>query len=156
MYCRILPLTIATPRKLDAKTNAPLECRTRWFCSDTTSYLLNHEIKHYIPYGGHKIFISKDEMKAIKDASPAPGISLVGFRPMSALKDHHNLRTGYFLYPDENEMKGATTAFAALHAKMLQHGSLMSRCGGAIMLLVLIDTACTRMLHIQIGLAWRY
>ena len=43
--------------------------------------------------------ISKDEMKAIKDASPsgASGITLVGFRPRNQLKDDHNLRTSYFL-----------------------------------------------------------
>ena len=31
----------------------------------------------------------------------ASGLQLVGFKPMSALRMHHNLRSSYFVYPDE-------------------------------------------------------
>ena len=48
MFARIMPLTIPTPLKLDAKTNAPLVCKTRWVCEETTAYLLDHQIKYYI------------------------------------------------------------------------------------------------------------
>ena len=39
MYARIMPLTIPTPVHLVATTNAPLVCKTRWFCEDSTEYV---------------------------------------------------------------------------------------------------------------------
>ena len=51
-----------------------------------------------IRYGGQNVFISKEEMAKIKDAGVGNGLTLVGFRPVATLKDHHNLRTG--LCPD--------------------------------------------------------
>ena len=43
----------------------------------------------------------------------------MGFKPRSALKDHHNVRHAYFIYPDEYSIKGSTVAFTALLDRML-------------------------------------
>lgn len=44
------------------------------------------------------------------------GLTLLGFKPLSALKDWHQLSPSRFVYPDERAVKGSTAAFAALHA----------------------------------------
>ncbi len=31
----------------------------------------------------------------------SPGMTLIGFKPKSLIKPYYNLRTSYFLYPDE-------------------------------------------------------
>ena len=67
MYARIMPLTIPTPLKLDAKTNAPLVCKTRWFCAETTTYLLDHQIKYYVPYGGQRVRGRAEHASIIQD-----------------------------------------------------------------------------------------
>lgn len=47
------------------------------------------------------------------------GLQLLGFKPLSSLKDWHQLRTASFLYPAEKARPGSTTAFIALHEALL-------------------------------------
>ena len=48
------------------------------------------------------------------------GLRLLGFKSVSMLKHHHQLRSPTFLYPDERSMPGSTQTFIALHAAMLK------------------------------------
>lgn len=48
-----------------------------------------------------------------------PGLTLLGFKPKSALKVYHNLKHSSFLYPDEHFIQGSTVVFAALLDRML-------------------------------------
>lgn len=43
-----------------------------------------------------------------------PGITLLGFKPRSAIPDWANLRESYFVCPDEQSVKGSTSLFVAL------------------------------------------
>lgn len=46
-------------------------------------------------------------MKKIKSLE-TPGLRLMGFKPRSYLKIYHNYRSSYFLYPDEERVKGSS------------------------------------------------
>ena len=56
------------------------------------------------------------------DAGPrqrTSGFRLLGFKPASTVPEE-NLKPALFIYPEEGVVQGSTTAFAALHAKMLE------------------------------------
>jgi hypothetical protein len=47
-----------------------------------------------------QVYVSKQEVDQVKtSAQPDPGLVLLGFKPMTALKDFHQLRNSTFLYP---------------------------------------------------------
>ena len=52
-------------------------------------------------------------MNKIKNIEP-PGMTLVGFKPKNLIKPHYNLRTSYFLYPDEEHIQGSSQFIDAL------------------------------------------
>lgn len=41
-------------------------------------------------------------------------MTLIGFKPRSLIKPYHNLRTSYFLYPDEEHITGSSQFFHSL------------------------------------------
>ena len=43
------------------------QCQTKWVCDDTGSYLMTHQIKTFLPYGGGRVFLTKEEMASIKN-----------------------------------------------------------------------------------------
>lgn len=47
------------------------------------------------------------------------GLQLLGFKPLSCLKAHHQLRPSTFIYPDEARAPGSATLFIALHDRLL-------------------------------------
>lgn len=51
-----------------------------------------------------------NKIKGIRD----PGIYLIGFKPKKFIKPYHNLRSSYFLYPDEEHVTGSTQFMEAL------------------------------------------
>jgi len=64
-------------------------------------------------------FFEKHELAHIKQLTSPPGLRLMGFKPKSALKVYHHVKHPYFIYPDEKNINGSTTAFAALHRAMI-------------------------------------
>ena len=42
------------------------QCQTKWVCDDTGSYLMTHQIKSFLPYGGARVFLTKEEVASIK------------------------------------------------------------------------------------------
>ncbi len=56
-------------------------------------------------------------MNKIKNLEP-PGMTLVGFKPRSLIKPYHNLRSSYFLYPDEEHIQGSSQFFDALISEL--------------------------------------
>lgn len=79
---------------------------------------MDSQIKNAYGYGGERVIFEKDEITQIKTIDQ-PGFRLMGFKPRSALKLYHNLRTSNFIYPDEKVVKGSTVCFAALLDRML-------------------------------------
>lgn len=106
---------------LDSKTNEPLHTMTQWICQDTGSLLEPYQINKYHMYGGAKVFFKQEEMVEIKTFGD-PGLTLLGFKPMNRLKVYHNLKPPYFLFPDEQTVKGSTVAFNALVTEMSAMG----------------------------------
>jgi ATP-dependent DNA helicase 2 subunit 1 len=37
-----------------------------------------------------------------------PGLKLIGFKSRDKLKIYHNIRHSYFIYPDEDHVKGSS------------------------------------------------
>jgi hypothetical protein len=71
------------------------------FCySQTNNTQTYRQIKQAFPFGGSLVSFSKDEIQSLKISEP-PGITIMGFKDISALKIYHNIRTSSFVYPDE-------------------------------------------------------
>eukprot|EP00978_Attheya_sp_CCMP212_P030320 scaffold111044_cov53-Attheya_sp.AAC.1 len=49
---------------------------------------------------------------------------LIGFQPDTVIPLTHTLEPCYFIYPNEDRMKGSRAAFSALHASMIRKGVL--------------------------------
>lgn len=98
-YQMIRPLTIPSAVQLEAKTNRPLKSATSYTCKELGQTLYENQIGYCHNYGGEKVPITRDDMKKIKNFD-STGLKLMGFKPKSKLKDYHNIRTSYFLYPD--------------------------------------------------------
>jgi ATP-dependent DNA helicase 2 subunit 1 len=64
-----------------------------------------------------KVYVTPEEVRQIKGAGEG-GMTLLGFKPLSCLKQHHQVRNCSFLYPDERSLPGSATAFIALHTAM--------------------------------------
>lgn len=105
------------PVKLNAKQNKKLKTVTKWICEESGKELWPHEIGNYMEYGKEKVKVSKEDTAAIKTFDQ-PGIKLMGFKAKSRLKDYMNIRPAYFLYPDDETVKGSGTAFHALLMSM--------------------------------------
>nr|GLL47705.1 ATP-dependent DNA helicase 2 subunit KU70 [Ipomoea trifida]GMD85477.1 ATP-dependent DNA helicase 2 subunit KU70 [Ipomoea batatas]GME15070.1 ATP-dependent DNA helicase 2 subunit KU70 [Ipomoea batatas] len=60
---------------------------------------------------------SVDELSEIKRVSTGH-LRLLGFKPLSCLKDYHNLRPSTFVFPSDEEMIGSARIFIALHRSM--------------------------------------
>ena len=83
----------------------------------TGEYLSEFDLRTYSDFGGSRAYISKQELAELKrcGTTSEPGLFLLGFKPLDALRPHHNIHSPYFIYPDEDLVEGSTAAFAALH-----------------------------------------
>ena len=63
------------------------------------------------------IKLSVDELSEIKRVSTG-SLRLLGFKPLSCLKDYHNLRPSTFLYPSE-EVPFSSNPFVAMQMSFL-------------------------------------
>ncbi|KAF9362451.1 X-ray repair cross-complementing protein 6 [Mortierella sp. NVP85] len=92
---------------------------TTWICVDTTQYLTPADLKYYWEFGGVKVVFTKEEVAAMKTFGP-PGLALIGFKPRSTVRMHHNISHSMFLYPDEKTYEGSTRAFSSLLKAMAE------------------------------------
>ncbi|RHY29092.1 hypothetical protein DYB32_005447 [Aphanomyces invadans] len=67
-----------SPVNLDAETNVPLQSVTKWLCNHTGSFLTSDQINTYLPYGGHRVYLTKDDMVQIKRFDAAGGEDIAG------------------------------------------------------------------------------
>jgi ATP-dependent DNA helicase 2 subunit 1 len=109
------------PIYLDAPTNTPLKSETKWLCDDTGAYLTPDQIKKYMPYGGTRVYFSRDDIVQIKYYD-VPGLQLLCFKPLSSLPWNANIRSPYFIYPSDAFIEGSATAFLAVLTSMVQRG----------------------------------
>ena len=107
------------PVKLNAKDNRRMKTVTKWICEESGKELWQHELGNYMEYGKEKVKVTKEDMGAIKTFD-APGLKLMGFKSKSRVKDYMNIRPAYFLYPDDEFIRGSAPAFHALLTSMLR------------------------------------
>ncbi|KAI3989530.1 hypothetical protein MKX01_035292 [Papaver californicum] len=123
-YALIRPTVPGTITWLNSVTNEPLKTERSFICADTGA-LVEEPAKRFQPYKrncfSENIKFSTDELAEIKRVSTGH-LQLLGFKPLSCLKDYHNLRPSTFLFPSDEEIIGSTSTFIALHRSMLRLG----------------------------------
>ncbi|KAM6290961.1 X-ray repair cross-complementing protein 6 [Porphyrio hochstetteri] len=107
------------PVKLYRETNEPVKTKTRMFNGKTGSLLLPSDTKRAQTYGNRQIVLEKEETEELKRFDSL-GLFLIGFKPLSMLKQHHHIRPSQFIYPEESIISGSTTLFNALLIKCLE------------------------------------
>lgn len=117
-YALIRPTVPGSITWLDSITNRPLKTERSFICGDTGA-LIHEPPKRFQPYKNENIKFSVDELSEIKRISTGH-LRLLGFKPLSCLKDYHNLRPSTFVYPSDKEVVGSTCIFIALHQSMLR------------------------------------
>jgi ATP-dependent DNA helicase 2 subunit 1 len=103
---------------IDPETKTPLQKKSILVGQQTREIVSPDEIAYQYQYGGEGVNFDKQQINEIRYPY-RPGITLLGFKPQTALEPYHNLAHSYFLYPDEHIIEGSTTAFCALLTKML-------------------------------------
>lgn len=117
-YALIRPTLPGAITWLDSVTNRPLKIERSLICEDTGA-LIEEQPKRFQPYKNENVKFSVDELSEIKRISTGH-LRLLGFKPLSCLKEYHHLRPSTFVYPSDQEMVGSTCIFIALHRSMLQ------------------------------------
>ncbi|KAL8487481.1 hypothetical protein ACS0TY_023519 [Phlomoides rotata] len=117
-YALVRPTNPGAIAWLDSVTNLPIKAERSFFCSDTGA-LLQEPPKYFQTYKNENIMFSADEISEIKRVSTGH-LRLLGFKPLSCLKDYHNLRPSTFVFPSDEEVFGSTCIFVALHSSMLR------------------------------------
>ncbi|XP_042986605.1 ATP-dependent DNA helicase 2 subunit KU70 isoform X2 [Carya illinoinensis] len=117
-YALIRPTLPGAITWLDSVSNRPLKTERSFICSDTGA-LLQEPPKRYQSYKNENITFSAEELSEIKRVTTG-NLHLLGFKPLSCLKDHHNLRPSTFVFPSDEEVIGSTSIFIALHRSMLR------------------------------------
>eukprot|EP00271_Cylindrocystis_brebissonii_P013166 TRINITY_DN32781_c0_g1_i1.p1 TRINITY_DN32781_c0_g1~~TRINITY_DN32781_c0_g1_i1.p1 ORF type:complete len:644 (+),score=134.74 TRINITY_DN32781_c0_g1_i1:202-2133(+) len=123
-YAMIRPALIVKETYVEASSNRPVKTETARICADTGS-VISGPIQRALYYGSQQatILFSPDEIKEVKKIE-GTNLRLLGFKPLSCLKDYHNLAPPVFLYPDDEVIKGSMCAAIALHGAMLQRQSM--------------------------------
>ncbi|KAM4651384.1 X-ray repair cross-complementing protein 6 [Discoglossus pictus] len=106
------------PVKLYRETNEPIKTKTRTFNRETGSLLLPSDTKRSQTYGNRPIVLEKEETEELKRFDD-PGLVLIGFKPVSLLKNHHFIKPSQFVYPEEYLVNGSSTLFHALLTRCL-------------------------------------
>uniref|UniRef100_A0A1J3H951 ATP-dependent DNA helicase 2 subunit KU70 n=1 Tax=Noccaea caerulescens TaxID=107243 RepID=A0A1J3H951_NOCCA len=119
-YALLRPAIPGTITWLDSTTNLPVKVERSYICTDTGA-IMQEPIQRIQPYINQNIKFTTEELSQIKRISTGH-LRLLGFKPLSCLKDYHNMKPSTFLYPSDKEVIGSTRAFIALHRSMLQLG----------------------------------
>ncbi|KAG4106421.1 SPOC like C-terminal domain-containing protein [Neocallimastix lanati (nom. inval.)] len=98
---------------IDDQSGKVADLSTTWVCHDTTQPLFPSDFKYSYIYGGKLVVFTKDELFKIRNFGK-PGLTLLGFKPLSKLKFQYNIKHPYFIYPDENQYIGSYSVFAHL------------------------------------------
>ncbi|KAL4570302.1 hypothetical protein LXL04_025954 [Taraxacum kok-saghyz] len=116
-YALIRPTIPGTITWLDSVTNVPLRAERSFICNDTGS-LIQEPPKRFQTYKNEDIKFSVEELSEIKKVGIG-SLRLLGFKPLSCLKDYYNLKPSTFVFPSDEEVIGSTCIFIALHRSMI-------------------------------------
>ncbi|KAL6774639.1 KU70 [Auxenochlorella protothecoides x Auxenochlorella symbiontica] len=133
MYATMQPATKGQAHWVHAVTNAPLTISSALIDNDTGAvlgempeadmqapklYFPNTKDAHYKYANFPKVYLEPHEIQSVK-AAPPHTIRVLGFKSTSCLKEHHQLRSSSFVYPDDSGVPGSSQVFVALHSAML-------------------------------------
>ena len=132
LFCLYLEAKKEAPVMLNKQTNVKLSSETLQYSSvyaepvqtggsdsavhvgfGSAEPVQRHQLRKYYPFGGAKAYITDDELRQLKTVGDA-GLLLLGFKDIAHLHPMHNVRSAYFVYPDEAAVKGSVRAFYAL------------------------------------------
>ena len=71
------------------------------------------KIRNFVQAGGEKVEFTGEEMERIKTFGE-PSLVLLGFKPLHRLKVYHNVRSSYFVYPDDERVENSSKFFHGL------------------------------------------
>ncbi|XP_045814076.1 ATP-dependent DNA helicase 2 subunit KU70 isoform X1 [Trifolium pratense] len=117
-YALIRPTVPGSITWLDSVTNRPLKSVRNFFCADTGA-LVEESTTRFHPYKSQNIVFSTKELSEIKRVATGH-LNLLGFKPLSYLRDYYNLKPSTFLYPSDESTEGSMCTFIALHRSMIQ------------------------------------
>jgi len=121
MFAMVSRHTKPAASNLEARTNEEVLVETSAICQDTGAQLSSVS-KKYLPVRGDKIVM--DAAGGSEVAGSRDGLVLLGFKSRAALKDYHNMRTSYFVYPNEKALAGSKSTFVALHFQMFSQSQI--------------------------------
>ncbi|KAJ0257192.1 ATP-dependent DNA helicase 2 subunit KU70 [Hirschfeldia incana] len=119
-YALLRPATPGTITWLDSTTNLPIKVERSYVCADTGA-IMQEPIQRIQPYMNRNVMFTAAELSEVKKITTGH-LRLLGFKPLSCLRDYHNMKPSTFLYPTDKEVIGSTRAFIALHRSMIQLG----------------------------------
>ncbi|KAL2323806.1 hypothetical protein Fmac_022864 [Flemingia macrophylla] len=117
-YALIRPTVPGAITWLDSVTNCPLKSERTFFCADTGA-LVEESTRRFHPYKNQNVTFSLKQLSEIKRVSTGH-LHLLGFKPLSCLRDYYNLKPSTFLYPSDEGTDNSMCIFIALHRKMIQ------------------------------------
>lgn len=114
---------------VEGRNNEPIKSEGVYLDSETAATLTTSQLQKRVfphqreltkanPTRHPQVLLEVSELDDLRRMLPQ-GIHLIGFKPLSALQQWHNLREPTFMYPDEKSLPGSTVAFIALHGTML-------------------------------------
>lgn len=105
--------TIPRPQKVDQATNEPLKPSTVY--KDPYEKTVQGPFSRVYEYGmDDELILDENELWESKSLM-GTGLYILGFEPMSCLKDYHQVRSSTFVYPWDDAIRNSSAAFAALH-----------------------------------------
>jgi ATP-dependent DNA helicase 2 subunit 1 len=124
LYSLVMQATKPTPERVDKLENRPLKTTSSFMARGFPIAFNPREPAtrqtRRLPYGGGTLEFSPQEAADLRAGPGQPGLALLGFKPLASLRDDDQLRSSWFLHPEEAQRPGSTVAFTALLAAMLR------------------------------------
>ncbi|KAI8807181.1 SPOC like C-terminal domain-containing protein [Cladochytrium replicatum] len=111
---------------LEPVGNKEVKTVTTYVCEDTGQILMASDFKYFYKFGveeSSKVVFTKEEVAEIKSFGD-PGLTLLGFKPLSCVKPHHMLKHSVFIAPDEGEYTGSISLFAHLLSRLAERNKV--------------------------------
>jgi ATP-dependent DNA helicase 2 subunit 1 len=123
VYSMYLETKKPTAVKVDRETNREVVAEVQHWTKGSGTIVKANQMAKKFKFGSEEIILSNDGLKASKQFEE-PALTLLGFKPRSAIKTHLQKRPAHFIYPNENAVKGSTTLFNALLRRCTQRDKI--------------------------------
>lgn len=84
-----------------------------------TAELSKSDIRKAYKFGGDAVLFTPEEQLKLKYFG-APGLRIIGFKPLDMLPHWASMKKSTFIYPSDDDFIGSTRVFTALWKKLLQ------------------------------------